>query len=66
MISTDYRTAIPAQLADHDRPVLAAVETADDLSAYYADGPMATGTDASAFGSARFLLEKLVEIIDGR
>jgi hypothetical protein len=47
---------------------LAAVETAEDLRAYYAADPMGTGTEteAAAFGSARFLLEKLVEIIDGQ
>jgi hypothetical protein len=47
---------------------LAAVETDDDLKAFYADDPMSTGTEteAAAFGSARFLLEKLVEIIDGQ
>jgi hypothetical protein len=46
---------------------LAAVETTEDLKAFYAADPMGTGTEteAAAFGSARFLLEKLVEIIDG-
>ena len=46
---------------------LAAVETAEDLRAYYADDPMGTGTEteAAAFGSARFLLEQLLKIIDG-
>jgi hypothetical protein len=47
---------------------LAAVETTEDLRAYYADDPMGTGTEteAAAFGSARFLLEQLLKIIDGR
>jgi hypothetical protein len=47
---------------------LAAVEGTEDLRAYYAGDPMATGTEteASAFGSAQFLLEQLLKIIDGR
>ena len=47
---------------------LAAVETAEDLKAFYADDPMGTGTEteASAFGSAQFLLEQLLKIIDGK
>jgi hypothetical protein len=47
---------------------LAAVETTEDLRAYYADDPISTGTEteASAFGSAQFLLEQLLKIIDGR
>jgi hypothetical protein len=74
MNDTTTRTATAAELADHDRRVLAArtaakltprqrefverarelaaVETTEDLRAYYADDPMGTGTEteASAFG----------------
>jgi hypothetical protein len=47
---------------------LAAVETTEDLRAYFAADPMSTGTEteASAFGSAQFLLEQLLKILDGR
>jgi hypothetical protein len=47
---------------------LAAVETAEELKAFYAADPMGTGaeTEASAFGTAQFLLNQLLKIIEGQ